>query len=160
VSELAFLCVDRARSDGGFEPRPASPLERALAGATDLRDLSALGKIEVRGDVEAIDVDAEVVRLGPRRALVLCDAERCAEIRARLPGLAVDMTGALAGLELGSERALRRLTDLDLDALPAAGKVAEVHAVVLRDGARFRLFFPQELGHYLAEVVLDALEGL
>jgi hypothetical protein len=70
------------------------------------------------------------------------------------------MTGALAGLEVEGEQAVRRLTDLDLDALPAAGKVAEVPAVVLRDGERFRIFFPQEYGHYVAEVVLDVLEGL
>jgi len=157
VSELAFLSVDRARSGDGFEPRFASPLARALAGTTRIRDLSRLGKIEVRGDVDAIDVDAEVVRLGPRRALVLCEYERCADIRARLTGLVVDVTGALAGLELEGERVMRRLTDLDLDALPAAGKVAEAPAVVLRDGERFRLFFPQELGHYVAAVVLDTL---
>jgi hypothetical protein len=160
VSELAFLCVDRARSGNGFEPRLASPLARALAGTSRLRDLSRMGKVEVRGDVDSLDVDAEVVRLGARRALVLCEYERCAEIRAQLPGLVIDMTGALAGLELEGEHAMRRLTDLDLGALPAVGKVAEVPAVVLRDGERFRLFFPQELGHYLAEVVLDALEGV
>jgi hypothetical protein len=160
VTELAFLCADRARSGDGFEPRFASPLARALEGSTRIRDLSALGKIEVRGEVDAIDVEAEVVRLGPSRALVLCESERCAELRDRLPGLVVDLTGALAGLELEGARALRRLTDLDLDALPAAGKVAEVPALVLRDGDSFRIFCPQEVGHHLAEVVLDTLEGL
>ena len=160
MSDLAFLSPDRARAGGGFEPRFASPLARALAGQTAVRDLSGLGKIEVRGDVEAIDVDAEVVRITPRRALVLCDYERRAELRGRLPGMAIDMTGALAGLELVGERAMRRLTDLDLDALPAAGKVAEVPAIVLRVGDSFRIFFPQEYGDYLAEVVLDTLEGL
>jgi hypothetical protein len=159
VTELAFLSVDGGRSGDGFEPRFASPLARALSGTTQVRDLSHLGKIEVRGDVDAIDVDVEVVRLGPSRALVLCDYERCAGLRERLPGLVIDLTGALAGLELEGVRAMRRLTDLDLDSLPAAGKVAEVPAIVLRDGDRFRLFFPQEVGHYLAEVVLDALEG-
>jgi hypothetical protein len=162
VSELAFLSVDRARSDGGFVPRYASPLARALAGSTQVRDLSRLGKIEVRGDVDAVDVDvdAEIVRLGPRRALILCEYERCADLRERLHGWVVDVTGALAGIELEDEQAMRRLTDLDLDALPAVGKVAEVPAVVLREGNRFRLFFPQELGHYLVEVVLDTLRGL
>ena len=159
MTELAFLSVDRARSGDGFEPRFASPLARALADAPRVRDLSRVGKLEVRGDLDAIDVDAEVVRLAPRRALVLCDHERCTELREQLPGFVVDVTGALAGLELEGERALRRLTDLDLDALPAVGKVAEVPTLVLRDGDRFRLFFPQELAHYLAEVVLDALEG-
>jgi sarcosine oxidase gamma subunit len=56
---------------------------------------------------------------------------------------------------------MRRLTDLDLDSLPAVGAVAHVKAYVLRDDAEtFRLFFPQEYGHYLAEVVVDAAEGL
>ena len=160
MSELAFLSPDRARREDLWQPRFASPLARVLAGATTVEDLSQLGKIEVRGDVEAIDVDAEVVAITPRRALVLCPYERCAELRARLPGTVVDMTGALAGLELEGEQAMRRLTDLDLDALPAVGKVAEVPALVLRDGTRFRLFFPQEYAHYVGEVVLDVLEGI
>jgi hypothetical protein len=59
------------------------------------------------------------------------------------------------------ESLLRRLTDLDLDALPAAGTVAHVHALVLRDeGETFRLYFPQEYGHSVAEAVIDAAEGL
>jgi len=160
VTELAFLSPDRARSEDLFDPRFASPLARVLAGTTAVQDLSRLGKIEVRGDVDAIDVPAEVVRITPRRALVLCPFEQCAELRARLPGMVIDMTGALAGLELEGERAMRRLTDLDLEALPAAGKVAEVPALVLRDGPRFRIFFPQEFAHYLGEVVLDVLEGI
>jgi hypothetical protein len=161
VTELAFLSPDRAVAGGGFEPRLASPLRRALAGDERVRDLSDLGKIEVRGDVEALEVaGADVVRITPRRALVLCPYERCAELRGTLPGSVVDLTGALAGLELEGEPAMRRLTDLDLGALPAVGKVAEVPTVVLREGDRFRLFFPQELGHYLAEVVLDTLDGL
>jgi hypothetical protein len=160
MTELAFLSPDQARSADLFDPRFASPLARVLAGTTGVTDLSRLGKIEVRGDVDAIDVDAEVVRITPQRALVLCQYEQCAELRARLPGTVIDMTGALAGLELESEQAIRRLTDLDLDALPAAGKVAEVPAVVLRNGPRFRIFFPQEFAHYVGEVVLDVLEGI
>ena len=162
MTELAFLSPDRAHSEDLFDPRFASPLARVLGGTTAVRDLSRLGKIEVRADVGAIDVDAEVVRITPRRALVLCPYERCAELRARLPGTVIDMTGALAGLGLEGERAIRRLTDLDLDleALPAVGKVAEVPALVLRDGSRFRIFFPQEFAHYVGEVVLDVLEGV
>src|SRR6266540_4233015 len=160
MTELGFLSPDRALSEDLFAPRFASPLARVLDGTKAVRDLSRLGKIEVRGDVDAIDVDAEVVRITPRRALVLCQYEQCAELRTRLPGTVIDMTGALAGLELEGERAMRRLTDLDLDALPAAGKVADVPAFVLRDGPRFRIFFPQEFGHYVGEVVLDVLEGI
>jgi hypothetical protein len=162
VTELAFISPDRARNGAGFEPRFASPLARVLAGNDAVHDVSQVGKIEVRGDVDAIDVDAEVLRITPQRALVLCDYDRCAELRERLPGTVIDMTGALAGIELASERAMHRLTDLDLEALPAAGKVADVPAIVTRNngGARFRMFFPQEYAHYVGEVVLDALEGL
>jgi hypothetical protein len=160
VTELAFLSPDRALTADGFEPRAASPLARALADDPRVRDLSGLGKIEVRGDLDALDVDAELVRITARRGLVLCPYERCAELRARLGGTVIDRTGALAGLELEGDRALRRLTDLDLDALPAAGKFAEIPAVVLRDGDRFRIFFPQEFAHYVGEVVLDTLDGL
>jgi hypothetical protein len=55
---------------------------------------------------------------------------------------------------------MRRITDLDLDALPAAGAIAHVQAVVLRDGDAFRLFFGQEYADYVAEVVIDAHEGI
>ena len=56
---------------------------------------------------------------------------------------------------------MRRLTELDLDAL-AGGRDgrARCRRIVLRDGARFRIFFPQEFGHYVGEVVLDVLEGI
>jgi hypothetical protein len=160
VTELAFLSPDQARPAAGFEPRFASPLARALAGSDAVRDLSHVGKIEVRGDVDAIDVDAEVVRITPTRAVVLCEYDRCAELRRGLPGFVVDVTGALAGLELTDRQAMHRLTDLDLSRLPAVGKVAEIPAVVLGEGERFRLFFPQEYAHYVGEVVLDALEAL
>ena len=160
MTELAFLSPDQARNGDGFEPRFASPLARVLAGNDAVRDLSHLGKIEVRGEVDVGEVDAEVVRITPTRALLLCDYERCAEVRAQLDGLVIDVTGALAGLELTGRHAVQRLTDLDLSRLPAVGKVAEVPAVVIGDGDRFRIFFPQEYAHYVGEVVLDALEGL
>ncbi len=69
-----------------------------------------------------------------------------------------------AGIEIDTpeaERLLRRLTDLDLQALPALGAVAHVPALVVREAPdRFRLWFPQEYSDYVAEVVLDAWEGL
>ena len=159
MSELRFLSPDQARRGDLFLPSFASPLARALAGQTQVKDLSHLGKIEVRADIDRIDVDAEVFQITPHRALVLCPYEECAELRRQLPGTVIDMTGALAGLELDGEQAMRRLTDLDLDALPAVGKLVEVPALVLRDGTRFRVFFPQEFAHYVGEVVLDVLEG-
>ena len=160
MTELAFLSPDQARGGGGFEPRFASPLARALAGADGVRDLSHLGKLEVRGEVDLGEVDAEIVRITPTRTLLLCDYDHCAEIRSQLDGFVIDVTGALAGIELSGRQAMHRLTDLDLAALPAAGKVAEVPAVVIGDGDRFRIFFPQEYAHYVGEVVRDTLEGL
>ncbi len=69
-----------------------------------------------------------------------------------------------AGIEIeGSEarRVLRRLTDLDLDALPAIGAVAQVRTlVVVQAEDSFRLWFPQEYADYVAAVVLDTAEGV
>ena len=55
---------------------------------------------------------------------------------------------------------MRRITDLDLDALPAAGAVSHVQALITRDGDSFSLWFGQEYSDYLAEVAIDAHEGL
>jgi hypothetical protein len=75
--------------------------------------------------------------------------------------LAYDATGALAGIAIASEQAMRRLTDLDLDRIPTAGPFAHVTALFRRgpDGW-YRVYVQQELGHYVAEAVLDALAGL
>jgi hypothetical protein len=159
---LAFL------SPASCEPEAlASPLRRALEGAREpwLRDLSFQGKVEVRGDLDELELEArdELVRLTPHRGLLLVDEDPLDAVeRVRTQGLlAYDMTGALAGLALEGERLMWRLTDLDLDALPTAGSFARVGAILVRDeGERFRVYFPQELGHYVAEVVLDAIEGL
>jgi sarcosine oxidase gamma subunit len=163
VTELAFLSADRADAVAVWR----SPLERALADADPslgIRDVSRTGKIEVRGEIGELEIEgAEAVWITPHRALVVCDYDEAAEIRGRLSErfLAIDVTGALAGLEVRGERLLRRLTDLDLDDLPAPGPVAHVQAIVIRDADEtFRIFFPQEYGHYLAEVVVDAAEGL
>ena len=163
MTELEFLSVDHARFDRRFAPEYRSPLKRALRDAPPyVRDVSRTGKLEVRGEIGAIDA-GEVVRITPRRALVLCDFDDTAAVRARLRATAehvVDVTGALAGLLVSGPELLRRLTDLDLDALPAAGAVAGVAAIVLRDGDAFRIFFPQEYGDHVARVVVDAAAGL
>ena len=157
MSELAFLSP--ALAEVGYR----SPLERVLAG-TELRDLSSLGKVEVRGEVdEASLADVEVVQISPTRALVLCEAEAAPALAARLK--AVDVSAALAGLVFHGEQLLRRLTDLDLDRLPAVGAVAGVRCTVLRSEAggdehEFRLFFAQEYADHVAAVVLDAAAGL
>lgn len=158
---LAFLSPDRASPEAVWR----SPLERALAHApAEITDVSLTGKLDVRGDVASLKTRAlEIVRITPERVLVLCDFTRTAEVRAKLAERfhVVDLSGTLAGLQVRGETVMRRLTDLDLTALPAVGNVAHVQAYVLRDDAEtFRLFFPQEYGHYLAEVVIDAVEGV
>ena len=160
MSELAFLSPGRASADAAWR----SPLERALRGApAEISDLSLTGKIEIRGDLDAFaEKGAELVRITPTRGLVLCDFTKTVAVLERLRDdfLAIDVSGTLAGLQLRGETLMRRITDLDLDSLPAAGAVAHVQALVLRDGDTFRLFFGQEYSDYLAEVLLDAHEGL
>lgn len=162
MSSLDFLSPSRSAPEA-----LASPLARALASIDPelVRDLSLDGKVEVRGDLDLVDTGPgeQLVRLSPRRGLLLVDGDPVTAVE-RLRGhgvLAYDATAALAGLAIEGEQLLRRLTDLDLDALPAAGGFARTGAILLRDeGERFRAYFPQELGHYVAEVVLDALAGL
>jgi hypothetical protein len=161
LSELAFLSPGEASAEAGFAPRAASPLARALEGARGIRDLSLLGKLEVRGAaVGWLDSDLDVLRITPARALIVCSPEQCVELRRSLPGLVVDLTGALAGIALESADLMRRLTDLDLSSLPAAGKVAGVPALVSETEGSFRLFFPQEYGHSVIEAVRDLQAGL
>lgn len=162
MTSLAFLSPSRCEP-GTLD----SPLRRALDAADPavVRDLWLDGKVEIRGDLELVSPLAgeELVRLSPRRGL-LFTAEDPAEAVARLRAarvLAYDATGALAGFGIEGEQLMRRLTDLDLDRLPAAGPFAQVTAVVLRDGGeRFRVYIAQELGHYVAEAVVDAIKGL
>ena len=74
---------------------------------------------------------------------------------------ALGPAAGLAGIELEGNALMRRLTDLDLSQLPAAGKVAGVPALVSSlGGERYRIFFAQELGHSVVETVRDIQEGL
>ena len=158
----AFLSPSRSA-----EGTLASPLQRALEGAdaTAVRDLSLEGVVELRGNIDAVNPSAgeEVVRLSPSRAFLFTDddAADVAE-RARAAGaLAYDATGALAGIAIASEAVMLRLTDLDLDRIPTAGPFAHVTALFRRDAdGWFRVYVQQELGHYVAEAVLDALAGV
>lgn len=158
----AFLSPARCADDA-----TTSPLRRALEGAdpAQVRDLSGEGIVEIRGNVEGMATDAgeELMRLSPRRAFLFTggDAPAVAE-RVRSGGvLAYDMTGAYAGLAISDEQVLRRLTDLDFGQIPTAGSFAHVSALFRRgiDGW-IHVYVHQELGHYVAEAVLDALAGL
>jgi hypothetical protein len=144
-----------------------SPLRRALESADPaaVRDLSLEGVVELRGNVDAVAPAAgeELVRLTPRRAfLFIQDDPASVAERARAAGaLAYDATGALAGMAIASEQVMRRLTDLDLELIPTAGPFARVTALFRRDAdGWFHVYVQQELGHYVAEAVLDVSRGL
>jgi hypothetical protein len=161
-----FLSPDLAAPDlAPAETAWRSPLERALADAPrGLEDISRTGMLELRGDVTSLDASgAELVKITSSRGLLLCDADQVSELRARLGTdvLVFDVSAGWAGLRVRGEQLLRRLTDLDLEALPAIGSVGHVQTLVIRDeGETFRLFFPQEYGHSVVEIVIDAIEGL
>jgi hypothetical protein len=163
VSRLGFLSADLVP-----EASRTSPLASALAagGSGVVRDVSALGKLELRGDIDRVEAGdgEELVRLAPGRALLITQGSPAAA-RERLgaAGLRVyDLTGALAWLELEGDALMRRLTELDLEALPATGPVARgVPALIQRlDGERYRLLVPQELGHYVCETAIDLARGV
>ena len=145
----------------------ASPLRRALEGADAdaVRDVSLEGVVEIRGDVDSVlaTTGEELVRLSPRRAFLFTYGDPAEVVdRARAAGaLAYDATGALAGLAVANEQVLRRLTDLDLEHIPTAGPFARVTALFRRDADGWvRVYVQQELGHYVAEAVVDAIAGL
>jgi hypothetical protein len=151
VSALAFLSPDEAAVP------TVSPLRDVVPRGFD--DVSALGKLEVRGGVPA-----GAIEIGVDRALVIVEGDvRATRDRLREQGYRVyDVTAGLAGLVVEGEQLMRRLTELDLGALPAVGAIARgTPAVIERlGGDRFRLFVPQELARYVAEVVNDLAEGL
>jgi hypothetical protein len=158
----AFLSPSRC------EPETlTSPLRRALENAdpAQVRDLSLEGVVEVRGNIDAVTPGEgeELVRLSPRRGFLFTDDDPAdvAE-RVRVAGaVAYDATGSLAGIAIANEQVMRRLTDLDLEQLPTAGPFARVTALFRRDAdGWFRIYVQQELGHYVAEAVLDALAGV
>jgi hypothetical protein len=154
VTRLGFL------SPGECAPEvpQMSPLRHAELGG-GVRDVSGRGLLEVRGEIPE-----GALPIGPNRGLLVVDGDvRAVRERLAAEGLRVyDQTAALAALEVQGEDLMRRLTELDLDDLPAIGAVARgVPAVIeRRGGERFRLFVPQELGHYVAEVASDAAKGL
>jgi hypothetical protein len=147
VTRLGFLAA---------AVEPVSPLRHALG--PGVVDVSHLQKLELRGAVDAVAPAAgqELIRLSTTRALLVGSGPGPAGVRS------YDMTSALAAFEVTGEDALRRLTALDLDRLPAAGAFARgIRAIVQRrDGDTFRVFVAQELGHSTVEVVHDTLRGL
>jgi hypothetical protein len=164
---LAFLSPTKCA-----EGTTTSPLRRALEAADpqQVRDLSLAGIVEIRGSTGRVQIAAvttsegdELVRLSPNRDFLFTerDGAQVAEQQRRQGMRAYDVTGAYAGIAIADERVMRRLTDLDLDSIPTAGPFAHVTALFRRgaDGW-FHVYVHQELGHYVAEAVLDAIAGL
>ncbi len=131
-----------------------------------LVDLSHLGKIEARGHGDRVDGSEAAVwyQIRPDLALVLCEYRDAFLLRGKLARrfpFVLDQTGAYGILAVvGPEaiRVLRRLTHLH--EFPASGSVAHVGAHVLEQDGGYWIVFPQEYGHYLYEVALDAAEQL
>ena len=150
------------------DPGPlSSPLRRALENADPaaVRDISLEGVVEIRGSVDAIATGArdELVRLSPRRGFLFTEDDPAEVVdRVRAGGaLAYDATGTLAGIAIADEQVVRRLTDLDLDRIPTAGPFARVTALFRRSADGWiHVYVQQELGHYVAEAVLDVSRGL
>jgi hypothetical protein len=111
VNDLAFL------SPASCAPETlASPLRRALhgVGTEVVPDLSLRGIVELRGDVSSVEAGEgeELVRLSPRRSVLLTGEATAATERLRAQGvLAYDLTGAYAAFAVRGEQVLRRLTD-------------------------------------------------
>jgi hypothetical protein len=144
-----------------------SPLRRALEDADPavVRDISLEGVVEIRGNVDVIAAGPrdELVRLSPRRGFLFTEDDPADIVdRVRAAGaLGYDATGALAGVAIASEQVVRRLTDLDLDRIPTAGPFARVTALFRRSADGWiHVYVQQELGHYVAEAVLDVSRGL
>ncbi len=187
---LEFLSPYAAQAAGEFTPVLHSAMERRLrdAGAQfevrdgwmvatsvpgshttpGIKDVSNVGKFEVRGDLNGFSADGvELIRITPERGLVVCDYTRCAEVHKTLLDrfdLVTDMTAAFSALEIkgqGATTVMRRLTELDLDKLPATAGAAHIAATIVRDDDEaYRLYFAQEYAHYFWEVAVDAAEPL
>ena len=186
MSALSFRSLDHAHGDGGFRPLLKSSFHRRLrdAGAQfeerdgwllavrvpreerlalRIRDVThAFRIVEGHAETELADaVNALTPPTGHGRAFAA--AYRNGGLTELAEGL-IDTSAAFSVLEIDGPRAtqlMRRLTELDLDDLPAVGSVAHVRTFVFRENDElYRLFIPQEYGHYLWEVVVDAAEPL
>jgi hypothetical protein len=160
VTRLAFLSPSSAAAGVAV----VSPLRQAVGDG--LVDVSQLGKLELRGALDGVEAapGEELLRLAPGLGLLITEGSPAAAIeRLHAGGVRVyDVTAALAAFEVEGEEVLRRLTELDLDRLPAVGSIARGTRAVIerRGGERFRVFVAQEVGHHVALVVLDTLRGL
>jgi sarcosine oxidase gamma subunit len=134
-------------------------------------DVSQIGKVELRG-ADAADVanGDTVLRLTPRRALVLCAPGATAERLAALGPAALDVTCVYAAVRIGGPLVrdlFRRVSALDIrpkscpDGAAMTGSIARCPGIVVNEGGdRFLLMAGWEYGAYLWETVLDAGDPL
>ena len=154
MSGLEFLSVEEARPDGRFHPLARSPMERRLreAGAELEEREGRLVATRVPGEEKHLVALRDVTH-DPSNSLLLEGVSEPPEASAGFA--AIEIAGPGAGI------VLRRLTEMQLDDLPAVGAVAHIRCWVFREREEtYRLLFEQEYGDYLWEVVLDAAEPL
>jgi glycine cleavage system aminomethyltransferase T len=152
----------RFEERGGWLVPIAFPGEDDRLAAVGIGDLSHLAKFEVRGDAALPDGAEGAVwhRISSRRALALCPFAKADWLRDRLErafAFVLDQTAAYAILAVVGPQAppvMRRLTHLH--EFPASGDVAHVGSHVLEQTDGYWIVFPQEFGHYLWEVAVDA----
>ena len=185
MTQLPFLSADKAAGDS-FSPVSRSPMQRlqrdhgarfetrngwevavgfpdetAMLETAGIVELPHLGKLDVRGAGTRPDADRVVwYQMTPQRALCITRAVDTADVRATLEESArrvVDVSAGFGSLALLGPRVgelLRRVTELEN--FPASGIISHIHGHVLTIDGGFLLLYPQEYGHYLYEVLLDA----
>ncbi len=181
MTDLAFLSVVDVSPSAAFRPVARSSMERRLrdAGASFEQRNGWLvarhlpGEEQLRLHVRDVTHAATVRESADGVLVELTGGDAARPVLTgelwyggeRPPGVApLDVTAGYAALEIegtGATTLLRRLTDVDPDELPAVGALAHVRVFVFRESEElYRLVFPQEYGHYLWEVVVDAAHPL
>jgi glycine cleavage system aminomethyltransferase T len=187
MSTLDFLSIDKAERSDRFHPVLKSPMHRRLSDAGSafeelngwlvathvpaqdrhriaIRDVTASYRVEEgNGSIEIELGDGEYGVRPPTGDGQTLIASYRGGAGATREGF-LDMSAAWGAIEVdgpGATTVMRRLTDLDLDELPAVGALAHIRALVARPGdERYLIVIPQEYGHYLWEAVVDAAHPL
>jgi len=168
---VARSALDRAYRDLSaiFEERdgwlvPVTIPDEDEHEAVGIADVSALTKIEVRGQHPQPDVGDGVVwyQISPRRALVLCPPSQGDAVRAQVGDrFSLDVSGAWSVIAIAGPEAqtvLRRMTHIHH--FPSGGEIAHVQGHVLERNGAYWVLVAQEYGHYVWEVAVDRASAL